>query len=127
VIGSIFKLATQRPDLLVDHLLAYTVLARREIAFVKRRAVRRILAAAISLAAGFSFVILAGMSLMFSAAGSINTPWMLWAVPGTMLVVSIVAALIAMSDHAPELTDSVGLQIQRDLKLFRDLAGAPRE
>jgi hypothetical protein len=127
VISAIFKLVTQRPDLLADHLLAYSTLARNEFALTKRRLVRKMLAAAIGLASAFSFVMLAGVALMLTATGSVNTPWVLWAVPGLMLIVAIVASTIAATEAASAVTDSIGLQLQRDLKLFRDIAGSPNE
>jgi hypothetical protein len=127
VIGAILKLVTQRPDLIVDHLLAYSTLARNEFALSKKRLVRRALAAAIGLASAFSFVMLAGVALMLASIGTVSTPWILWAVPGVMLVVSIVASIVALSDATPVPTESVGSQLQRDLKLFRDIAGSSYE
>jgi len=48
--GLLPKVVTERPDLLIDHALAYAALAQREIESVKRYWVRRVVDSALETA-----------------------------------------------------------------------------
>lgn len=121
------KLLTERPDLLVDHALAYAALATTEIELAKRRWIRRIVAAAIALASVLSFIVLTGVALMLFASTQPQqgTPWMLWLVPGVMLLVAIISTVIALSGGGHSATGKASLgaqvreQIQLDMQVFR--------
>lgn len=118
------KLVTERPDLLVDHALAYAALAKSEIESVKRQLVRRVVAGAVALAATLAFVILAGVALMLSVTTAAQTQnqvdltWVLLAVPGVMLVFAVAAALVALAKGKPR-TESLTAQLQLDVQAFR--------
>ena len=118
------KLVTERPDLLVDHALAYAALAKREIESIRRQLLRRVLAGAVALAATLAFVILAGVALMLCATTAVQTQiqadsaWVLLAVPGVMLVLAIVATLVALAKGKPR-TESLTAQVQLDVQAFR--------
>lgn len=112
------KLVTERPDLLIDHALAYAELAKSELQSMKRDAIRRIVAASVALLSGLSFFMLAGMALMLQATREIriDMAWVLYAVPGFMLVLTIVAAVVAstkggVGEPVKSLTDQVRLDI----------------
>lgn len=121
------KLITERPDLLVDHALAYAALAKSEIELAKRRWIRRIVASAIALTSWLSFLLLSGVALMLYATTQQQaaTAWMLWAVPGVMLLVALVATFVALSSggngvgsHA-SLSEQVREQFRLDMQAFR--------
>lgn len=116
------KLLTQRPDLLVDHVLAYSALASREIELAKRQLLRRLVAGAIALASVLAFVMLAGVALMLDAVGLVQARgdrgWVLLAVPGVMLLLTLVATMMALSKDKAT-TNPLVDQLQRDLHAFR--------
>ena len=114
------KLLTERPDLLFDHALAYAALAKSEIDAMKRELLRRVLAGAIALASTLAFVVLSGVAVMLSVTTQpqTNSMWVLFAVPGVMLVVTLIAATVALSKGRPPV-ESLGTQLQLDLQTFR--------
>jgi len=114
------KLVTERPDLIVDHALAYAALAKREIESVKQQLVRRVVAGAVALASALSFVMLAGVALMMCATTPLraDATWVMFAVPGVMLVISLIATVVALSKGKPP-SESLGAQVRIDLQAFR--------
>jgi len=117
------KLLTQRPDLLVDHALAYAALAKDELEAVKRQIIKRAVAGAVALAAGLAFVILSGVALMLWAVSPVlaNPVWVLLAVPGVMLLLTVVATLLALSKGAPAHASSLAMQLRLDAQAFRSV------
>lgn len=114
------RLLTERPDLLVDHALAYAALAKSEIEAAKREWIRRVVAGAIALASALAFIVLAGVAAMLSANSQTrpDSVWVLYAVPGVMLAVALVAVLVALSKGEPR-TATLGSQLQLDVQAFR--------
>jgi hypothetical protein len=117
--GTLINLLTKRPDLIVDHLFAYSALARSEIEITRRHLVRRALAGLIAAFSGLAFVVLAGVAAMLATSGQPYTPWVLWAIPGTLLVVTLIALLVALSKDKSPLRGSLSQQLQRDVQAFR--------
>ena len=124
--GLLPRIVIERPDLLIDHALAYAALAQREIESVKQHWIRRVVAGAVALASALSFIVLSGVAMMMCAVAQVRVDaiWVLLAVPGAMLVVTLVAAMIALSKGAPP-AESLGDQIRIDLRAIRS-AVAPR-
>lgn len=120
---SIPKLLTERPDLLVDHALAYAALARGELEAVKRQMVKRAVAGAVALASGLAFVMLSGVAVMLCAVmpGAANASWVLLAVPGLMLLVTLAATVVAMANSAPPTTGLLAAQMRLDAQAFRSV------
>ena len=118
--GLLPKVVTERPDLLIDHALAYAALAQREIEAVKQNWVRRVVAGAVALAGALSFIVLSGVAMMMCAATDLraDATWVLLAVPGVMLVITLIAVAIALSKGKPR-TESLGAQVRIDLKAVR--------
>jgi hypothetical protein len=114
------RLLTERPDLLVDHALAYAALAKSEIESVKREWIRRVVAGAFALASALAFIVLSGVSVMLhvTTQAHADVNWVLWAVPGAMLLVTLVAIFVALSKGEPR-SDTLGAQLQLDLQSFR--------
>ena len=120
---SLPKLLTQRPDLLVDHALAYAALAKAELEAVKRQMVKRAVAGAVALASGLAFVILSGVALMLCAVTPIaaNPGWVLLAVPGVMLVLTVVATIVALAKGESVSSGSLAAQLRMDAQAFRSV------
>lgn len=114
------KLLIERPDLLVDHLLAYASLAKSEIESVKREWIRRVVAGAVALASALAFVVLLGVAAMLGVSSPIHTDkqWVLYAVPGAMLVVTLISVVVLLSKGRPR-TATLGAQLQLDAQAFR--------
>ena len=114
------KLLTERPDLLMDHVLAYAALAKSEIESAKRQWIRRMVAGAIALAATLAFIVLVGVAVMLNvtAQPQVGMAWVLYAVPGSMLVIALVSLGIALSKSPPGAT-SLSAQLQLDRQAFR--------
>lgn len=114
------KLLTERPDLIVDHALAYAALAKSEFDVARAQLIKRVLAASIALASALSFVVLAGMALMLyaSSAQITESMWVLIAVPGVMLLVTAIAAAVALSKGKSG-QSALGMQVRLDVQAFR--------
>ena len=123
--GLLPRLIIERPDLLIDHALAYAALAQREAESVKQHWVRKIVAGAVALASALSFVMLSGVAMMMYAVTQfrVDATWVLIAVPGAMLVITIVASMVALSKGKPR-TESLGDQVRIDLKAIRSGIGS---
>lgn len=118
--GLLPKLITERPDLLIDHALAYAALARREIESIKRHWVCRVVAGVLAIGFALAFVVLSGVAVMLYVATEIQSDatWVLFAVPGVMLVLTLIATAIALSKGKPR-TESLSAQVRIDLLAFR--------
>ncbi len=114
------KLLTERPDLLMQHALAYVALAKSEVESAKREWIRRIVAGAIALASALAFIVLAGVALMLdvTAQPHADVAWVLFAVPGSMLAIALVSLMVALSKSAPP-PESLSAQLQLDVQAFR--------
>ena len=114
------KLLTERPDLLMDHVLAYAALAKTEIELAKQEWIRRIVAGAIALAASLAFIVLAGVALMLNATAQPHAGmgWVLLAVPGSMLAIALVSLVVALSKGQPKPL-SLSDQLKLDMQAFR--------
>ncbi len=120
--GLLPKLVTERPDLLIDHALAYAELAKSELESVKRQAVRRVVAGALAFAAALSFLVLAGVALMLCASTQLRADlsWLLLAVPGVMLALTVIATLVATAKgSAAKPGQSLTHQVRLDVQAFR--------
>ena len=113
-------LLTERPDLIVDHALAYVALAKRELELAKQYWLRRAVAGAVALACALSFVMLSGIALMLYATAQPreNMAWLLLAVPGAMLGLTLLATVVALSKGTPP-TESLSAQLRIDVQAFR--------
>ena len=114
------RLITERPDLLIDHALAYAALAKSEIEAAKREWIKRVVAGAVALASALAFIVLAGVALMLGVTSQPHADmnWVFFAVPGVMLVVTVIATVVALTKGEPR-TASLGAQLQLDVQAFR--------
>ena len=114
------RLITERPDLLLDHALAYAALAKSELDYAKAQWIRRVVASAVALASALAFIVLAGVAVMLCVIAQpyANMTWVLYAVPGSMLAVTLIAMMIALSTGQRS-TTSISEQIKLDVEAFR--------
>ena len=117
--GTLINLLTKRPDLVLDHLLAYSVLGRAEITRAKNQLVRRAVAGAVAFAFAVALIVHSGVALMLLASGQNYSTWVLLTVPGLMLAVVVVATMIALTRRTADEPESLGVQLQRDLQALR--------
>lgn len=118
----LFDLITRRPDLLVDHAVAYVDLAQREFAQTRHRMVRQVLAYLAVFALAIAFVVLSGVTALLCIAGVAGLTPGLFAVPAVVLLAVVAVGWYASSINAEEKPGDLRLQIDDDLKLLREFA-----
>lgn len=116
----LLRLALARPDLLANHASAYAGLALDNARDVVADWQWRLVGWAL-LAGGLSLcLILGGVALMlYGAVAAPPTPWLLWAVPLTPLLIALIGAWLARRPGAPRRGASVAQQFEADLSLLR--------
>lgn len=118
----LFDLITRRPDLLVDHAVAYVDLAQREFAQTRHRMVRQVLAYLAVFALAIAFVVLSGVTALLCIAGVAGLTPGLFAVPAVVLLAVVAVGWYASSINAEKKPGDLRLQIDDDLKLLREFA-----
>jgi hypothetical protein len=96
----------QRPDLVVEHVAAYASLINQEAKTAGSQILRRSVSWALAIICGSIFVSLSGVALMLGfLQGQFH--WILLAVPGTALILTVIAVHDARkalpTEHFPEL------------------------
>jgi hypothetical protein len=122
MLSRLFDLITRRPDLLVDHAVAYVDLAQREFAQTRNRIVRQLVAALAVFALAIAFVVLGGVTALLCIGGVTALTPALAAVPAIVLLATIVAGWYASSINAQGKSGDLRLQFDDDLKLLREFA-----
>ena len=123
----LFTLATQRPQLLLDHAAAYTHLAHAELSGLGARAKRQAL---LAVAAGLLFsvaLVLAGMSLMLftlleAAARTSQAQWVLWRVPAVPTLGAAACALLMRNSVAAGAVNALKAQWRADVALWQEMS-----
>ena len=118
----LFDLITRRPDLLVDHAVAYVDLAQREFAQTRHRMLHQVLAYLAVFALAIAFVVLSGVTALLCIAGVAGLTPGLFAVPAVVLLAVIAVGWYASSINDEEKPGDLRLQIDDDLKLLREFA-----
>lgn len=117
----LFSTLIQRPDLVMNHVSAYSALFNQEARVASAQLIKRSVAWALTGVCGCVFVLLAGIALML---GFLNNQfhWILVIVPGTALLMTAVALVNARqalpAEHFPELK----AQIESDASALRMVA-----
>ena len=116
----LLRLALARPDLLANHASAYAELALDNARDVVADWQLRLIGWALLAVGVVLCVILGGVALMlYSAMAAPPTPWLLWAVPLTPLLVAMLGVWLARRPGAPRRGASVAQQFEADLSLLR--------
>jgi len=113
----LFSTLVQRPDLVVDHLSAYGELLHKEASSAGAELLARFWAGLVAVLAWFVFLGLAGTALMLGVLQN-QFHWVLLAVPGALLVVSVTAMKPLRRERFPELK----AQINSDTQALRTIA-----
>ena len=122
MLSRLFDLITRRPDLLVDHAVAYVDLAQREFAQTRHRILRQVIAGLAVFALAIAFVVLIGVTALLCIAGVTALTPGLFAVPAVVLLAVVAVGWYASSIKAEEKPGDLRLQIDDDLKLLREFA-----
>jgi len=122
LLSRLFDLITRRPDLLVDHAVAYVDLAQREFAQVRQRTLRQAIACLAVLALAITFLVLCGVAALLCIAGVVALTPGVFAVPAVFLLAVIGVGWYASSIGADEPPGNLRLQIDDDLKLIREFS-----
>ena len=124
-IHPLIHLAARHPELLAEHGEAYAALVAKEISDWRTSLVRRVVLAAVALlTAGLSLLFI-GIALMLWAASpdgeDLRSIGVLVAVPGVMVVVTIVAALFAKGGATASAFADLKKQFSADLRMLREV------
>ena len=114
----LFSTLIQRPDLLVEHVSAYSSLFHQEATQAGTQLARRFIAWAIAAVFGLAFVLFAGTALMLGTLHN-QFHWVLLAVPGTALVLMLVAVAKAKAPVTELRFTELKAQIDSDIQALR--------
>jgi len=114
----LFSTLIQRPDLLVEHVSAYSALFHQEATQAGSMLIKRYMAWAVAGFCGLVFVLFTGIALML---GTLNNQfhWVLLAVPGSALVLMLVAIAKAKAPFSEARFTEFKAQIDSDIQALR--------
>jgi uncharacterized membrane protein YqjE len=119
MIKHIFRLISQRPDLILDYVSAYAALIQDELAQSKRRRIRRLICAALALILSGAFVVVASVAAMLMMSIDNISLIHLWSVPGLLLLVTLITALVAIYDTPKTgMFEAINEQLHEDRQLL---------
>lgn len=114
----LFSTLIQRPDLVADHVLAYSALISQEAGAVGHEFVSKIVAWALVVLAVVIFLGLAGTALMLGLLQN-KFHWILVVVPGTVLLLGIIALVWARKPLKNERFPELKAQLDSDVRALR--------
>lgn len=114
----LFSTLIQRPDLLVEHVSAYSALFHQEATQAGSQLVRRYVAWAVAAICGLVFALLAGIALMMGTLHN-QFHWVLLAVPGVVLLMMVAAIVKARSPLTEARFTELKAQIDSDIQALR--------
>ena len=114
----LFSTLIQRPDLLVEHVSAYSALFHQEATQAGSVLLKRYLAWAAAAICGLVFVLFAGIALMMGILHN-QFHWVLVAVPGSALALMLVAIAKAKAPLTEARFTELKAQIDSDIQALR--------
>jgi hypothetical protein len=114
----LFSTLIQRPDLLVEHVSAYSALFHQEAAQAGSVLIKRYVAWAMAAMFGLVFVLFAGIALMMGTLHN-QFHWVLLGVPGVALLLTLIAVLKAKVPLADARFTELKAQIDSDVQALR--------
>lgn len=114
----LFSTLIQRPDLLVEHVSAYSALFHQEATQAGSLLVKRYLAWATAAICGLVFVLFAGIALMLGTLLN-QFHWVLLAVPGSALLLVLLAIAKAKAPLTEARFTELKAQIDSDIQALR--------
>jgi hypothetical protein len=124
MIHPLFRLIVSDPQLLAEHVEAYSELVAEELGAVTTQWRKRAVLHAVSLACIFVTVVLAGVSVMLWAVvpvDSMNAPWALVVAPGIPLVLAVWAHFAAKAPVAEHGFKAIREQLAADAAMLRSV------
>ena len=121
MLHTLFSTLIQRPDLLVEHVSAYSALFHEEATQAGSILVRRYTAWAVAALFGLVFVVFAGIALMLGFLLN-QFHWILIAVPGCALLLMVVAMVKAKSPSTQARFIGLKTQIDSDIQALKAVA-----
>jgi len=118
MIHPLFATLIKRPDLIADHIAAYSELTCQEASKLGADWLQRGLAWALVALGGLVFVIFSGIGLMLGALNQFH--WVLIAVPGVALLLTLLAFLKARTPVDNERFTELKAQMDSDLRALRE-------
>lgn len=116
----VFNTLIKRPDLVADHVTAYVELVQQEASGLGADWIKRGVAWALAALGALLFFVMSGVALMLGAVHQFH--WMLMAVPGAMLVLTLVALARARKPQHDERFKELKAQLQNDAQALREAA-----
>ncbi len=114
----LFSTLVQRPDLVVDHAAAYAALFHEEASAAGSELLGKALAWTLTVLTGLMFLGLGGTALMLGLLHN-QFHWVLVAVPGTALLLAIIACMWASRPFKSERFPELKAQIRDDARALR--------
>lgn len=122
MLSKLFDLFARRPDLILNHALAYVDLAQQEFAQTRHRLQRQVIAAVIAFSLAITFLVVAGVAALLVVAGVIALTPAVAAVPGIVLSGAALAGWYATQAGNSNKRTVLRSQIEDDIQLLRDIA-----
>lgn len=116
-----FSTIVKRPDLVIEHLSAYAALLHQEAASAGAELLTRVVAWLVAVLLGVVFLGLAGTALMLGLLQN-QFHWVLIAVPGVALLLTIIAIFQAKKPLQSERFPELKAQIDSDTRALRGVA-----
>ncbi|MFZ4622809.1 MAG: hypothetical protein ACOYNF_01100 [Rhodoferax sp.] len=123
----LFALLATRPQLLVEHTLAYSALINQEFGVAYAAWRRQTVLRAVALCCAGVAWVLGGVALMLWAvtpAALVHAPWALWAMPLLPLAVAALCAWQARGPSTGNMFARLTRQIEDDMTMLR-ATGSP--
>jgi type IV secretory pathway VirB2 component (pilin) len=114
----LFSTLIQRPDLLVEHVSAYSALFHQEATQAGSQLVKRYMAWAVAAICGLAFVLFTGIALMMGALHN-QFHWVLLAVPGATLLLMLAAIAKAKAPLTEARFTELKAQIDSDIQALK--------
>ena len=127
MVHPLFRLAAARPQLLAEHVAAYTELLAEELTSTAGLVKRRLMLQAVALAGAAVGTVLAGMALMLWAAlpaDSLRAPWFLVLTPALPWAIALWAGSVSGTVAAGDLLPTFRRQLADDAAMLRAADGS---
>jgi len=118
MVHPIFSVLVTRPELVMDHVAGYAALVQEEASTVGIQVVKRAVAWGVAALALFVFLLLAGVAVMLGVMQD-EFHWILVLVPGTALLVSLVAWSVARKRLPAKAFTELKAQMDADAQALR--------
>ena len=127
MIHPLFRLLVSEPQLLAEHVEAYSELVAAEVGAVTAQLKRRALLHGLSAGLFVIALLFIGVAVMLWAAippENMNHPWALWATPGIPLVMALWAHFAAKAPVAEHGSQTIREQLAADAAMLRSVSAS---